>query len=364
MTAAQHHAYHNLYLIRHGETVDNIAGVYAGITDSALTNHGVQQGIRLGQWFAKHDVVFTHFFSSDLSRAHKTAENVRKSQLTGEDAPEIVLSSDLREQDFGFYERKPFYARSPDSKKTGKDTHRAQHKDDKGFQDIESKESMAKRADNYLDEHLLPLLKQAPHDHGYSIAIVSHGMLLSSLWKAILRRQRPNSVILDPTAAIAGAPVTLEHLGGWSNTGYLHLELQKNVPTEPGAKAIGGSVPTDAQVEGNKALAAEAISAIDQVDDNEINITQRPSPPAGTRVPPTTEGTAAENVLAPTSQSGITPSTEERPPSGSFKIRIKTINGKEHLTGLKRTGGGVGSSKHDEAQKSIETFFKRRKTES
>ena len=41
---------------------------------------------------------------------------------------------------------------------------------------------------------------------------------------------------------------------------------------------------------------------------------------------------------------------------------IKVINGRGHLQGLKRTGGGVGSARHDDGQKSIETFFKRRRT--
>jgi len=39
-----------LYLIRHGETVDNVAGLYAGMKDSPLTNHGVEQIKRLGSY--------------------------------------------------------------------------------------------------------------------------------------------------------------------------------------------------------------------------------------------------------------------------------------------------------------------------
>jgi len=46
-----------------------------------------------------------------------------------------------------------------------------------------------------------------------------------------------------------------------------------------------------------------------------------------------------------------------------FQITVKTINGKDHLKGLKRTGGGLGSSKFEEGQKSIETFFKKRKSD-
>jgi broad specificity phosphatase PhoE len=321
---------HTIYLIRHGETVDNIAGVYAGITDSALTVHGALQGQKLGQYFSKQDVIFTHFFASDLSRAHKTAENIRRYQATEEAAPVVVLCPDLREQDFGFYEKKSFFARSPDSKKTGKDLHRDVHKDEEGFQDIETKEAMGKRADSFLDEHLMPLLNAAPAGYEYMIAIVSHGMLLSSLWKAILRRQKPNTVTLDQEAIIPGKPVALEHLGGWSNTGYLHLEL---------VRKTSKTIPHDAE------SVTEALPLLTQLDAEQSDI---------------------EKIIQPPTSE---PSTSEEPSGAkvsdvpSFHITIKVINGKAHLQGLKRTGGGVGSAKSDDSQKSLETFFKRRKLE-
>jgi len=309
--------HHTIYLVRHGETVHNIAGVYAGISDSALTNHGVEQGLRLGRHFAKQDVVFTHFFASDLSRARKTAENIRIGQATGEDAPEIILDPNLREQDFGFYELKPFYARSADSGKTGKETHRQEHKDEEGFQDIETKESMAKRADSFLDQHLTPVLQGAPLDHEYTILIVSHGILLSSLWKAILRRQKPQTVNL---AAELEKPIALEHLGGFSNTGYLHLYLTKISTGQP-ASTIEETVDQSRKEDG---------------------------------IPSTGAEDTIEPVVAAASG----------PRSPSFSIHVRAINGKEHLKGLKRTGGGVGSSKSDASQSSLESFFKKRKTDS
>lgn len=340
---------HTVYLIRHGETVDNLAGVYAGVTNSALTNHGVLQGERLGQYLARQNVVFTHFYSSDLSRANRTAENIRKFQVTGDDAPAIVVCPELQEQDFGFYEGKTFYARSsPDSKKTGKDLHRAAHQNEEGFQDIETKESMAKRADSYLDEHLMSVLQAAPSDHQYVICIVSHGIMLSSLWKAILRRQLPSTVTLDQEAIIAGKPLALEHLGGFSNTGYLHLEFTKvedavkgpvtDTETPRGGAAI--SLGTQSQITGNTAQASAdnaAPSDVQNFDSAAISL------PAG----------EAEVHEGPKSTK-----------DAKFRILVRVINGKEHLKGLKRTGGGVGSSKYDEGQKSIETFFKKRKTDS
>src|ERR1700759_2039622 len=62
-----------LFLIRHGETVDNVAGLYAGTLDSALTNHGVEQANRLGEFFTQNEVIFSHIFASPLSRAFRTA---------------------------------------------------------------------------------------------------------------------------------------------------------------------------------------------------------------------------------------------------------------------------------------------------
>lgn len=107
-----------LYLIRHGETVDNVAGLYAGVRDSALTNHGVEQARRLGEHFAKREphVSFDHIFASPLSRAYKTAQALQtaqqalrsKDQRSNEEQArnvEIVRVSDLIEQDFGLVSR-------------------------------------------------------------------------------------------------------------------------------------------------------------------------------------------------------------------------------------------------------------------
>lgn len=107
-----------LFLIRHGETVDNVAGLYAGVRDSALTNHGVEQARRLGEHFAKEDVhvAFTHIFASPLSRAYKTAQAIQTAQakLKTKDLGqveentrkvEIVRVSELIEQDFGLVHR-------------------------------------------------------------------------------------------------------------------------------------------------------------------------------------------------------------------------------------------------------------------
>lgn len=107
-----------LFLIRHGETVDNVAGLYAGVRDSLLTNHGIEQARRLGEHFTKEEIhiSFDHIFASPLSRAYKTAQALQTAQRVSrqkrqssieepiEDV-EIVCVPDLIEQDFGSVSR-------------------------------------------------------------------------------------------------------------------------------------------------------------------------------------------------------------------------------------------------------------------
>ncbi|KAL6710867.1 hypothetical protein ACN47E_007924 [Coniothyrium glycines] len=170
-----------LFLIRHGETVDNVAGLYAGSRDSELTNHGYQQATRLGVHFKALGLSFTHVFSSQLQRAAKTAEKIREAQLAAAGVesnprivPDVVQLPILMEQDFGSMEGKKFFERSIDYKTTGKEQHRQANKSSVEFVDVESKEVMARRADQFLNEHFLPLLRDDTETADFVVAIVSH----------------------------------------------------------------------------------------------------------------------------------------------------------------------------------------------
>ena len=284
----------------------------AGIKDSALTIHGNLQAERLGKYFAESGVRFRKIYSSDLQRAFKTATAIRLAQpLPGCDAaPETKLQVTalpiLREQDFGFYEGKPFYARPRESKVSGKEYHRAQHLDDPDFKDVESKESMALRMSTFLQDHLAPAITNEQFGLNGDIVVVSHGIILSQLWKCFLKVVARNSITLCPGLSVGDGGITaLEYLGGWSNTGYLELEILKK------------------ETAGTTELAVS---------------------------------TAAPPIPDPSDADGDT-----CPQLHQYKIIIKAINGKEHLKGLKRTRG-VSSSKFDEGQKSIESFFKKTKT--
>ena len=59
-------------------------------------------------------------------------------------------------------------------------------------------------------------------------------------------------------------------------------------------------------------------------------------------------------------RSGLPPSeTAENAVLEGYVTTVLAVNCQDHLRGVKRTRGGIGSARHDEGQKSIKTFFKR-----
>lgn len=282
----------------------NANGSSAGITDSGLTNHGVLQANRLGQYLAETGVKVSHIFSSDLVRALKTAEAIRQAQPKApnglSEVREVIKLKLLREQDFGFYEGKTFYERSRDLNKTSKDLQYEARSDSPGFRDVESKEAMRARTDTFVEEHLLTLFKTLVDDE--SVIVVAHGIILSHLWRSVVRCFPSALVSVAPGAARTDRPVDLMHLGTWSNTGYLELEWKKSNPPSTGYKLDSG---------------------------------------------PKVESVSTKTRLSPTVL--------------DMSLVVKVVNSLEHLRGVKKTRGGIGSSKYDECQKTIESFFKKRK---
>jgi hypothetical protein len=272
----------------------------------------------------------------------KTAGLIREAQLapvadngSPRTVPGVVQLPVLMEQDFGFYEGKKFHERPADSKMTGHEHHRLAHKNDEGFVDVESKESLARRADSFLDEHLIPIMHKATEQTQQVIAVVSHGIMLSALWKRLLLRLPPRSVTLS-AELVATPPPSLEHLGGWSNTGYLELYMTQQ-PVQDAAVALEPPVPAAA------------------TDDQYALLPQitlvSPIPMA---LDPSTGSVPASVVTSQPQSASI---------ASSWSMVIETINGKDHLQTLKRTRGGVGSSRHDPSQRNIDSFFKRRKVD-
>jgi broad specificity phosphatase PhoE len=301
---------HQAVLILQIASLHTHSSCSAGITDSALTNHGVLQTRRLGEHLASSGHVFSNIFSSDLQRALKTAQAICAAQPGGGDGKLTVEQNPLlRELDFGSKERQRFQPDSNSSKDSQKI--RSRQKLTASFQPQETRESMIARADKFLDDHLIDLIGEdessTKQDKDRSAAIVSHGMFLSTLWKRLLILFDKNLVSASAGVLTADRLINMEHLGAWSNTGYLEL-LIRHQPS--------------ADVDGASALAPAEVNA----------------------------GVETEPKIIPRSRQ-LKNST----------MLIEAVNKRDHLKNLKRTGGGVGSSKHDEGQKTIESFFKKRR---
>lgn len=345
----------------------------AGTTDSALTTHGVLQASRLGAHLALAGVQIFHIFSSDLQRAFKTADAIRLAQPnTLKTVTQLHL---LREQDFGFYEGKHFYDRPRGSDKSGREVHREAHMNTEGFRDVESKRSMNARVEAFLDGYLVSLLGKVGDEE--TVAVVAHGIILTYLWRGILARFEPGTVAIASGVVAGDNGMGLEYLGGWSNTGYLDLEVKSKVlPLS--------SLPATSMESSNPIDHVEAVdSGITSLPAAKLHPKPNPLPATDadnfsikqSRVVPVVP--IAQQAPDPTLPDGSVPlpQIQPAPPGSSISVAapavpprllnmslvVKAVNSQEHLKGLKKTRGGIGSSKHDEKQKTMDAFFKRQK---
>lgn len=96
MTSVDH-----LFLVRHGETVHNVAGIAQGWNDSELSDAGRRQVAQVAERIAREtpDAIY----SSSLQRALTTAQAI--AEATGLPVQEL---DDLREMSYGRWEGKSF----------------------------------------------------------------------------------------------------------------------------------------------------------------------------------------------------------------------------------------------------------------
>ncbi|KAJ5204533.1 uncharacterized protein N7498_005412 [Penicillium cinerascens] len=209
-----------LFLIRHAETVHNVEKTWAGTTDSPLTNHGMLQIDSLARHFASNSIHFDSIFASDLSRARITAEGICRQQRPRRDGGLVspILTSDLREKDFGSLEGVRF---TPPVGKPGNDSSRGGRSGSAPVlthAESESTASMRRRAISFLNVHLLPLIFDDTTQRA-NVAIVAHGIILRVLWYCLLELFDPTNITMAPgiTTGDGRPPVLVSP--SWSNTG-------------------------------------------------------------------------------------------------------------------------------------------------
>ena len=85
-----------LYLMRHGETLFNRLHRIQGASDSPLTEQGIADAKRVGDYFKRHAIKFDHAYCSTQERASDTLELVT-------DQPYERLKG-IKEWEFGVFE--------------------------------------------------------------------------------------------------------------------------------------------------------------------------------------------------------------------------------------------------------------------
>ncbi|KAJ5391713.1 hypothetical protein N7509_007203 [Penicillium cosmopolitanum] len=298
-----------IYLIRHAETVHNVTRAWAGTTDSNLTNHGTLQIECLAHSFDSSMIRFQSIFASDLTRARLTAEGICRHQPSGEDSALLTptLTADLRERDFGSLEGTRWRKNFPS---TESNTNPPSDAAPSGHVEIESSASMKRRATSFLNCHVLPLLFDDTRTRD-TIAIVSHGVLLRVLWACLVELFDSMSISIEPGIYARHEGPASQLVPSWSNTGYMSLSIHSH-PLPPPLPPRSGS-PS-------------------QISSNTSQEQSNTSTPVQSK-------TVSDALLH------------------GWSMKILAVNNKDHLSGLRRAGGGIGSTSHDTRQKRIDHFF-------
>lgn len=93
----------NIYLVRHGQDLDNAAGILNGHRDMPLTETGVSQAEELARKIEESGIRFDKVYSSPLCRAFQTAQIIT-TRLEMEESEKMEL---LIERNFGCMSGKP-----------------------------------------------------------------------------------------------------------------------------------------------------------------------------------------------------------------------------------------------------------------
>jgi probable phosphoglycerate mutase len=198
--------------VRHGETAWNVDARIQGQLDIGLNDTGRWQARRVGEALAAEEI--TAVYSSDLGRAHQTAQSI--SEVKG--VP-VIADEGLRERSFGIFEGKTFdeiHENWPDHAHNWR-------KRIPEWQPPDGGESLLE-----LRERVTRTMRELAARHpGEQIVIVAHGGVLDALYR-IATGQEVNSPRTWelPNGAINRLLWTPEGftLVGWSDTQHLDDE--------------------------------------------------------------------------------------------------------------------------------------------
>ncbi|BGP27730.1 hypothetical protein JCM10295v2_006705 [Rhodotorula toruloides] len=348
-----------LTMVRHGESKDNLTALWAGHRDAPLSTHGYSQALRLGEAFA--DVPITAIYASDLSRAHTTAKKVYEANKTTPKPP-FTVSPLLREQFFGEAEGAPWDAGKYSSAHLPWEDHRA-------FRlapNAESLNDVAHRADLALRHFVLPHLlataqvpPSASHPDQHHIMFFAHGIWLSEMLFALKRAGDPR--------------IRFVKSGGYQNTAWTRVEVELDGHSALHAlpsSAAGGQASQQPLQNGSYASPAAPSEAAPSPTSSISRKSAAPSPSKSHSAAHDAECPALPadfHSLLPTLPA-VPPRDPTLPPAWAhaddysrpvpkLRHRVVVFAQADHLNGLKRTRGGVGSGAWDDKQRGLKEFF-------
>lgn len=157
----------NIYLVRHGETEENLKKTYYGSLDCDLTNNGRNQALYLRKVLSKLN--FDNIFCSEKKRAKTTLEIIGYKE-------NIIEDSRLNERDFGIFEGKTFN----EINEAFKDEYTNWMKDWKGYTPPsgESFKTFYNRVKMFIED-----IKDKEYDN---ILIATHGGVIRAIYCYIL----------------------------------------------------------------------------------------------------------------------------------------------------------------------------------
>jgi probable phosphoglycerate mutase len=195
--------------VRHGETAWNVDSRIQGQLDVGLNDTGRWQAKRVGAALAGEEI--TAVYSSDLGRAHQTAESI--AAVAGK---AVVPQEGLRERSFGVFEGKTF----DEIHQTWPDHAQSWRKRIPEWQPPEGGESLLQ-----LRERVTRTIAELAARHpGEQIVVVAHGGVLDALYRVATGQEvnSPRTWEL-PNGAINRLLWTPQGftLVGWSDTQHL-----------------------------------------------------------------------------------------------------------------------------------------------
>jgi broad specificity phosphatase PhoE len=156
-----------IYIVRHGQVTANVDKIVAGITNSDLTAEGVKQAEDRAKDLAH--IEFAAIFSSDLTRAQRTAEIIKQDRKLLVNTTEM-----LKERNFGIYEGSHEDIYLSENKEAFEKFQTLTEEEKRSFKihaTIETEEEMMSR-------FITKLRELAVTFPGKNILVVSHGTIM------------------------------------------------------------------------------------------------------------------------------------------------------------------------------------------